>query len=198
MTQLNAVAHLELRGARQRHRAEFDDKRYNATRQLLASARRRLAYPGSAGRLPGVSPRRRARSPTSRWCRASRSASAASTPCAAIWNPRCSATTASLGTLELRSPELGAVLRADASRTRQGEPVKFNVFNEWRFFGFADDGRRRRSLMPLAEQEDAVRSRRATASGRASSCSNHAERHGRLVGVPLISQQLHAGAAIRA
>jgi hemolysin activation/secretion protein len=55
------------------------------------------------------------------------------------------------GTVELRTPNLGPFLEQKLENP-QGEPIKFNPFNEWRFFAFADGGRTR-ILEPLTEQQ---------------------------------------------
>ncbi|MCP4618217.1 MAG: ShlB/FhaC/HecB family hemolysin secretion/activation protein [Bradyrhizobium sp.] len=55
------------------------------------------------------------------------------------------------GTIELRSPNLGQYLEQKLPNPT-GEPVKFNAFNDWRFFVFADGGRTR-ILNPLPEQQ---------------------------------------------
>jgi hemolysin activation/secretion protein len=44
------------------------------------------------------------------------------------------------GTLELRTPNIAPYLEQKLENP-SGEPIKFNVFNEWRFFAFADVGR---------------------------------------------------------
>jgi hemolysin activation/secretion protein len=54
-------------------------------------------------------------------------------------------------TLELRTPNLAPYFEQTLSST-SGEPVKFNVFNDWRFFAFVDAGQVR-IKSPLAEQE---------------------------------------------
>ena len=45
------------------------------------------------------------------------------------------------GTLELRTPNLAPYLEQTADNPSGGEPAKYNAFNEWRFFAFADAGR---------------------------------------------------------
>ncbi len=82
----------------------------------------------------------RGSSPTGRWCRASSSASAVSTPCAAIWNPKCSATTARSPISSSARPTSGNLLQAELKdETGQGKP-RFITFNDWRFFTFVDGG----------------------------------------------------------
>jgi hemolysin activation/secretion protein len=44
------------------------------------------------------------------------------------------------GTLELRTPNIAPYLEQKLENP-SGEPIKFNAFNEWRFFAFADVGR---------------------------------------------------------
>ena len=44
------------------------------------------------------------------------------------------------GTFELRTPNLAPYMEQKLDNP-PGEPVKFNAFDEWRFFGFADAGR---------------------------------------------------------
>ena len=44
------------------------------------------------------------------------------------------------GTLELRSPNIAPYLEQKLDNPL-GQPVKFNAFDEWRFFAFADVGR---------------------------------------------------------
>src|SRR5262249_49341012 len=44
------------------------------------------------------------------------------------------------GTAELRTPNLAPLFEQSPANPR-GEPVKFNLFDEWRFFAFADAGR---------------------------------------------------------
>lgn len=56
-----------------------------------------------------------------------------------------------VGTLELRSPNVAPYLEQNLDRP-PGEPVKFNVFDEWRFFAFADAGRAR-IFEPLTGQQ---------------------------------------------
>lgn len=57
-----------------------------------------------------------------------------------------------VGNLELRTPNLGDMLQKQLKdETGQG-PARFTVFNEWRFFGFADAGRVV-VLRPLPEQQ---------------------------------------------
>jgi hemolysin activation/secretion protein len=55
------------------------------------------------------------------------------------------------GTLELRTPNLAPYLEQKLPNP-PGESVKFNAFNEWRFFAFADAGRAR-IHEPLVEQQ---------------------------------------------
>jgi hemolysin activation/secretion protein len=55
------------------------------------------------------------------------------------------------GTVELRSPSLSPFFEQTLSNAA-GEPKKFNVFNDWRFFAFADAGRAR-IFEPLTEQQ---------------------------------------------
>jgi hemolysin activation/secretion protein len=58
-----------------------------------------------------------------------------------------------VGNLELRSPNVGSMLQREMKdETGQG-PARFPIFNEWRFFGFADAGRAV-VLKPLPEQQD--------------------------------------------
>jgi len=45
------------------------------------------------------------------------------------------------GTIELRSPNIAPYLEVKSDNPTGGEPVKFNAFDEWRFFAFADAGR---------------------------------------------------------
>lgn len=47
-----------------------------------------------------------------------------------------------VGTLELRTPNLAPYFEQKLDKP-PGEPVKFNAFDEWRFFAFADAGRAR-------------------------------------------------------
>ena len=57
-----------------------------------------------------------------------------------------------VGNLELRSPNIGDLLQKQMKdETGQGSP-RFTVFNEWRFFGFADAGTVT-ILKPLPEQQ---------------------------------------------
>lgn len=55
------------------------------------------------------------------------------------------------GTLELRSPNVAPYLEQKLENPL-GQPVKFNVFDDWRFFAFADAGRVR-IHEPLIEQQ---------------------------------------------
>lgn len=55
------------------------------------------------------------------------------------------------GTLELRSPNLAPYLEQKLDNP-PGAPVKFNAFDEWRFFAFADAGRAR-IYDPLPDQQ---------------------------------------------
>lgn len=55
------------------------------------------------------------------------------------------------GTVELRSPNLANHFEQKLDNPL-GQPIKFNVFDEWRFFAFADVGRAR-ILEPLTEQQ---------------------------------------------
>lgn len=55
------------------------------------------------------------------------------------------------GTVELRTPNIGQYLGQKLDNPL-GEPIKFNPFNEWRFFAFGDAGRTR-IFEPLAEQQ---------------------------------------------
>jgi len=55
------------------------------------------------------------------------------------------------GTLELRSPNLAPYLEQKLDNP-PGAPVKFNAFDEWRFFAFADAGRAR-IYDPLQDQQ---------------------------------------------
>ncbi len=56
------------------------------------------------------------------------------------------------GSIELRSPDIGAKLQASMKdETGQG-PARFTVFNEWRWFGFVDGGVTR-ILDPLPGQQ---------------------------------------------
>ena len=56
-----------------------------------------------------------------------------------------------VGTLELRSPNLAPYFEQKLDNPL-GQPVKFNAFDDWRFFAFADVGRAR-IHEPLAEQQ---------------------------------------------
>jgi hemolysin activation/secretion protein len=57
-----------------------------------------------------------------------------------------------VGSLELRGPNIGELLQKRMkNETGQGE-ARFTIFNEWRFFGFADAGTVT-VLHPLAEQQ---------------------------------------------
>jgi hemolysin activation/secretion protein len=56
-----------------------------------------------------------------------------------------------VGTIELRSPNLGTHFEQSLPNP-PGEPVKFNVFDDWRVFAFFDAGRVRLKS-PLAEQQ---------------------------------------------
>ena len=55
------------------------------------------------------------------------------------------------GTLELRTPNLAPYLEQKLDNP-PGQPVKFNAFDEWRFFAFADAGRTR-IHDPLPDQQ---------------------------------------------
>ncbi len=55
------------------------------------------------------------------------------------------------GTVEVRTPDLSPFLEQKLQNPL-GEPIKFNAFDEWRFFAFADGGRTR-ILEPLPEQQ---------------------------------------------
>jgi hemolysin activation/secretion protein len=55
------------------------------------------------------------------------------------------------GTLELRTPNIAPYMEQKLDNP-PGEPVKFNAFNDWRFFGFVDAGRAR-IHEPLVEQQ---------------------------------------------
>jgi hemolysin activation/secretion protein len=55
------------------------------------------------------------------------------------------------GTLELRSPSLAPYFEQKLDNPL-GEPIKFNVFDEWRFFAFADMGRAK-IIEPLPDQQ---------------------------------------------
>lgn len=56
-----------------------------------------------------------------------------------------------IGTLELRSPNIAPYLEQKLDNPL-GQPVKFNAFDDWRFFAFADVGRAR-IHEPLPEQQ---------------------------------------------
>lgn len=56
-----------------------------------------------------------------------------------------------VGTLELRSPNIAPYLEQKLDNPL-GQPVKFNAFDEWRFFAFADAGQVR-IHEPLTEQQ---------------------------------------------
>ncbi len=132
LTQLNASITSGVRGIGS-SLEEFDAKRYKATGSFFIF-RGDLSYTHGATRrsrivLQGAGADWR----TSRSCRASSSALADWTLCADIWSPKCSAITAQPATVELRSPNLIPVDPA----------VKVNVFDDFRFFAFADAGRAR-------------------------------------------------------
>jgi hemolysin activation/secretion protein len=55
------------------------------------------------------------------------------------------------GTLEMRTPNIAPYLEQKLDNP-PGEPIKFNAFDEWRFFGFADAGRAR-IHDPLPDQQ---------------------------------------------
>ncbi|WP_366938550.1 ShlB/FhaC/HecB family hemolysin secretion/activation protein [Bradyrhizobium sp.] len=90
------------------------------------------------------------------------------------------------GTLELRSPSLAPYFVQNLDNPL-GAPIKFNVFDEWRFFAFADAGRAK-IIEPLPDQQ----SRFDLASygiGTQLKTLNHF--NGLFfVGMPLISQQV--------
>ncbi len=56
-----------------------------------------------------------------------------------------------VGTLELRSPNLGTYFEQKLENPL-GQPIKFNAFDDWRFFAFVDLGRAR-IHEPLPEQQ---------------------------------------------
>jgi hemolysin activation/secretion protein len=56
-----------------------------------------------------------------------------------------------VGTVEVRSPNLGPYFEQSLDNP-PGEPVKFNVFDDWRVFAFFDAGRVR-IKSPLVEQQ---------------------------------------------
>jgi len=90
------------------------------------------------------------------------------------------------GTFELRSPSLAPYF-AQKLDNPLGEPIKFNVFDEWRFFAFADAGRAKINE-PLPDQQ----SRFDLASyglGTQLKTLNHFNGVF-FVGMPLISQQV--------
>jgi hemolysin activation/secretion protein len=90
------------------------------------------------------------------------------------------------GTLELRSPSLAPYLVQKLDNPL-GEPIKFNAFDEWRFFAFADAGRAK-IIEPLPDQQ----SRFDLASyglGTQLKTLNHFNGVF-FVGMPLISQQV--------
>lgn len=90
------------------------------------------------------------------------------------------------GTLELRSPNIAPYFEQKLDNPL-GEPIKFNVFDEWRFFAFADMGRAK-IIEPLPDQQ----SRFDLASygiGTQLKTLNHFNGVF-FVGMPLISQQV--------
>jgi hemolysin activation/secretion protein len=91
-----------------------------------------------------------------------------------------------VGTLELRSPNIASHLEQKLENPL-GQPVKFNAFDDWRFFAFADVGRAR-IHEPLPEQ----RSQFDLASYGIGTRLKTLKRFNSIVfvGMPLISQQV--------
>ncbi len=169
-TQFNAGDHLQSAPRRSSPLDEFDAKRYLGVAELHAPQPGCVAHPRVAGRLPvlrqGAGAAGRRAAGVERAVRAS----AASIPCAVISNPKCLATTASVGNLELAQPQYRRpAAEAAQGRDRRGPP-RFTTFNEWRLFMFADGG-----YVSDAEAAAGSGTRRsmpgATASARASRCS---------------------------
>lgn len=57
-----------------------------------------------------------------------------------------------VGSVELRSPNVGALLQAEMKDETGTVPLRYTMFNEWRFFGFTDAGTVT-VLHPLPEQQ---------------------------------------------
>jgi hemolysin activation/secretion protein len=57
-----------------------------------------------------------------------------------------------VGTVEMRSPDLGGFLQKNIKNETGEGPPRFNTFNEWRFFAFLDSGEAV-VMNPLSEQQ---------------------------------------------
>jgi hemolysin activation/secretion protein len=90
------------------------------------------------------------------------------------------------GTLELRTPNIAPYLEQKLENP-SGEPIKFNPFNEWRFFAFADVGRAW-IHEPLPEQQSQF-DLASYGVGMRLKTLQHFNSYV-FVGVPLISQQV--------
>jgi hemolysin activation/secretion protein len=90
------------------------------------------------------------------------------------------------GTLELRSPNLATYFEQKLDNPL-GQPVKFNAFDEWRFFAFADVGRAR-IHEPLTEQQSQFDLASYGVGTRLKTLKHFNSMF--FVGMPLISQQV--------